>query len=653
MFIVFLNHLSYIIEIEENTMKKILLLVFIILLSFAVASCTQEIIHNDDDSHLQLAYIDNYTQLKFLIEETNDYKNRFYPEVTTDGLESDGSTNSNYSTTNVQVQGIDEGDIIKVDGERIYTLSYDRFNVIDVTTNEMTLQLSKTLETSRSGESYTYYQELYVTDSYVIVVGQRFSYYLQSFDGDTKEGAFIDIAPWYYYGLPETIVEIYDIESLVITDTFTITGYLSSSRLINDHLYVLTRQDILIFEDIDPRPQITHNTDTYIQPYENIQYIPDASSLENYTNILFLDLEDEMNFQLKTYLGQGYWGHTYVTFDSIFFAGNSYNFNEETNTYESIGMLIRYEILEDGSITFGGFQTYEGYVINQFAIDQYDETIRLVTTEGWGEDVINRLYIFKLDFNEREEPVLTLLSLLDEGIGKPGETVRSVRFNEDIVTVVTFELTDPLYIIDLSDPSNPTITSELEITGFATYQHPWKNDTLINIGYETDSNGRIIGLKIALFDTSDLFNLTQIGRDVTFLNGEQGWTYSEALYNHKALLFSETHDFFGFAMTRFQYIQTETFSTNVYLSEYMLFDVDTENAEAPISVKATFSHQHFISEHFDLNNDDYQIIYAFHIQRAVYIGNTFYVISNGGITSYDLDNLSIMKDELLLLTVYS
>ncbi|MDA0872128.1 MAG: beta-propeller domain-containing protein [Firmicutes bacterium] len=634
-------------------MKKILLLVFIILLSFAVASCTQEIIHNDDDSHLQLAYIDNYTQLKFLIEETNDYKNRFYPEVTTDGLESDGSTNSNYSTTNVQVQGIDEGDIIKVDGERIYTLSYDRFNVIDVTTNEMTLQLSKTLETSRSGESYTYYQELYVTDSYVIVVGQRFSYYLQSFDGDTKEGAFIDIAPWYYYGLPETIVEIYDIESLVITDTFTITGYLSSSRLINDHLYVLTRQDILIFEDIDPRPQITHNTDTYIQPYENIQYIPDASSLENYTNILFLDLEDEMNFQLKTYLGQGYWGHTYVTFDSIFFAGNSYNFNEETNTYESIGMLIRYEILEDGSITFGGFQTYEGYVINQFAIDQYDETIRLVTTEGWGEDVINRLYIFKLDFNEREEPVLTLLSLLDEGIGKPGETVRSVRFNEDIVTVVTFELTDPLYIIDLSDPSNPTITSELEITGFATYQHPWKNDTLINIGYETDSNGRIIGLKIALFDTSDLFNLTQIGRDVTFLNGEHRQSYSEALYNHKALLFSETHDFFGFAMTRFQYIQTETFSTNVYLSEYMLFDVDTENAEAPISVKATFSHQHFISEHFDLNNDDYQIIYAFHIQRAVYIGNTFYVISNGGITSYDLDNLSIMKDELLLLTVYS
>ena len=167
---------------------------------------------------------------------------------------------------------------------------------------------------------------------------------------------------------------------------------------------------------------------------------------------------------------------------------------------------------------------------------------------------------------------------------------------------------------------------------------------------ETDSNGRIIGLKIALFDTSDRYNLNQIGRDVTFLNGEQGWTYSEALYNHKALLFAESHNFFGFSMTRFQYIQTETFSTNVYLSEYMLFDVDTENNDTPITIKATFSHQHFITNNFDLNSDDYRIIYAFHIQRAVYIGNTLYVISNGGITSYDLDHLNEIKDELLLLT---
>ena len=102
--------------------------------------------------------------------------------------------------------------------------------------------------------------------------------------------------------------------------------------------------------------------------FQNIRLWGDMTSLENYTNILFLKLEETMDFQLKTYLGQGYWGHTYVTFDGIYFAGNSYRFNDDTDTYESLGMLIRYQLLDDGSMTFGGYQTYQGYVINQFAI---------------------------------------------------------------------------------------------------------------------------------------------------------------------------------------------------------------------------------------------------------------------------------------------
>jgi hypothetical protein len=85
----------------------------------------------------------------------------------------------------------------------------------------------------------------------------------------------------------------------------------------------------------------------------------------------------------------------------------------------------------------------------------------------------------------------------------------------------------------------------------------------------------------------------------------------------------------------------------------MLFNVDIENDTNPLSIKATFSHQHFISNYFTLNSNDYTIIYYFNILRAVYIGDTFYVISNGGITSYDLDDLNVIKDDLLLLTVYS
>ena len=636
-------------------MKKILLLFVSFLFLVTLASCDQTVTHYNDDAHSQLSYVKDYDQFKQLIKQNQNSYNRFNPEAVFEegvfeSVEMDDSTSSktsNISSTNVQVRGIDEGDIVKVDDSRIYMLSYDAFHVIDISTDTMSLLLSQSLESTREDSSYTYYQELYITENEIIVIGQRYAYYLQSRDGQTKESDFIDIEPWYYFGLPESVVEIYDKASLTLQDTFLVSGYLSSSRLINNRLYVITKQDIFLYEDIDPRPQLTHNSDVYMQPYENIQYIASLDALENYTNILFIEFNDTLTYELKTYLGQSYWGHTYVTFDSIYFAGNTYQFDEVTNTYVTKGIIIRYIIDNDGSTSFGGYQTYEGYIINQFAIDQYDQTLRLVTTDGWGDTVVNRLYIFSLDMNENNDPSLSLLALLDEGIGKPRERVQSVRFNEDIVTIVTFELTDPLYIIDISDPTQPTITSELEITGFATYQHPWKNDTLLNIGYETDNEGRIIGLKISLFDTSDITNLIQIGSELTFLNGNQGWTYSEALHNHKALLFSEIHDFFGFAMTRYQWVETSDDTNYMNIQDYMLFDIDLNNTATPLSVKATFSHQFFIQS-LTLDTNAYYLSYTFGIQRAVYVDDTIYFISLGGVTSYDLNDLTTMTDSLLL-----
>ncbi|MGB0345676.1 MAG: beta-propeller domain-containing protein [Acholeplasmataceae bacterium] len=636
-------------------MKKTLLVFVYFLFLVTLASCDQTVTHYNDDAHSQLSYVKDYDQFKQLIEQNQNSYNRFYSEAVFEegvfeSVEMDDSTSSetsNISSTNVQVRGIDEGDIVKVDDSRIYMLSYDAFHVIDISTDTMSLLLSQSLESTREDSSYTYYQELYITENEIIVIGQRYAYYLQSRDGQTKDSDFIEIEPWYYFGLPESVVEIYDKASLKLQDTFLVSGYLSSSRLINNRLYVITKQDIFLYEDIDPRPQLTHNSDVYMQPYENIQYIASLDALENYTNILFIEFNDTLTYELKTYLGQSYWGHTYVTFDSIYFAGNTYQFDEVTNTYVTKGIIIRYIIDNDGSTSFGGYQTYEGYIINQFAIDQYDQTLRLVTTDGWGDTVVNRLYIFSLDMNENNDPSLSLLALLDEGIGKPRERVQSVRFNEDIVTIVTFELTDPLYIIDISDPTQPTITSELEITGFATYQHPWKNDTLLNIGYETDNEGRIIGLKISLFDTSDITNLIQIGSELTFLNGNQGWTYSEALHNHKALLFSEIHDFFGFAMTHYQWIETSVDTNYMNIQDYMLFDIDLNNTATPLSVKATFSHQFFIQS-LTLDTNAYYLSYTFGIQRAVYVDDTIYFISLGGVTSYDLNDLTTMTDSLLL-----
>ena len=206
-------------------MKKILLLIVSFLFTVTLVSCDQMISHYTDDSHSQLSYVKDYDQFKQLIERNQDSYNRFYPEAVFESVEMDDNTSSeksNVSTTNVQVQGIDEGDIVKVDDTRIYMLSYDAFHVIDISNDCMSLLLSQSLASTREDSSYTYYQELYITENEVIVIGQRYSYYLQSRDGQTKESDFIDIEPWYYFGLPESIIEIYLIFTILsIFNIFT------------------------------------------------------------------------------------------------------------------------------------------------------------------------------------------------------------------------------------------------------------------------------------------------------------------------------------------------------------------------------------------------------------------------------------------------
>jgi uncharacterized secreted protein with C-terminal beta-propeller domain len=293
----------------------------------------------------------------------------------------------------------------------------------------------------------------------------------------------------------------------------------------------------------------------------------------------------------------------------------------------------------DGFISFGGKAIYEGMIINQFALDQYEDYIRFVTTDGWGDTVKNRLYIYKHELNEDSKPVLAQVSLLDEGIGKPRERIQSARFNQTMLTVVTFEMTDPLYIIDLTNPEKPVITSEIEVTGYGTYQHPWSDGVLLVIGYETNQEGRIIGLKVSLFDTSDGFNIKEIGTPYVILNEAFGWSYSEALHNHKAMLIDVELGLFGFSTSRYQMIQTtQNDLTSIFyqfVSNYLVFNINPLS-ENSIELVAELTHTDILKNSDDLNF--YSGVWAYQIERAVYIGNTLYTLSQGAIKSHDMLN---------------
>jgi inhibitor of cysteine peptidase len=347
-----------------------------------------------------------------------------------------------------------------------------------------------------------------------------------------------------------------------------------------------------------------------------------------FTMVTKVDLEDEIEVDFDIFLGDSSWGQIYVSTEAIYLATTTYTWDDTNETIRSKGTLLSYTFNEDGSIAYGGVGYYDGYVINQFAMDEYDGTFRMVTTEGWGDSVKNRLYVFQRT-EEDGKRILKRIGFLDEGIGKPRETVYSVRFNGTMATVVTYEQIDPLYTIDLSDPTNPVIRAGLEVSGYSTYQHPWGEHYIVGIGYEAEGN-LIEGLKVALFDVSDPDNPVEVGEPLIIPN-DGGWTSSEAIWNHKAILVAEELGFLGFAVSRYHWTSYEYYFSN----DYMIFKIDPES-ETPVTIEAAISHQDLYLEDREYFDAWYRYYYDFSIERAVYVGDYLYAISGEAVTSHDM-----------------
>jgi hypothetical protein len=171
-----------------------------------------------------------------------------------------------------------------------------------------------------------------------------------------------------------------------------------------------------------------------------------------------------------------------------------------------------------------------------YFMDEHDERLRIVTSQhSISGNPIHRLSVLEETTNHR----LALTSILPspehpEPIGKPGDQVHAVRFVGDRAYVVTARAVDPLYVIDVSDPFEPFIAGEVEVPGFATHLQPIEvggTELLLSVGRQTSSTGAPQGVKLELFDVSDLDLPRPLGAHVF---GEGG-SSSEAISNPHAL----------------------------------------------------------------------------------------------------------------------
>ena len=607
-------------------MKRRFVIIASIILALTLSACGR-----GTEDVTTLSRVRDASHLRALLNESEGWNTDGFFAVR-DGLaevheDDDASRDTReHSDTNVQVDGVDEGDIVKTDGNRIYALRFNALTVIDI---DQDGSMTIVFDEARDDDVWGHYRELYITDTKLVVVGVFYDVTHMPYGGRSEDDADVYYFPVYH---TMTTVDVYDKHTMELEDAFQMSGHLMGSRLIGDNLYLIGSHDAYRDQD-DPRPYFYVNDSRIMPDYSDITYLPHVPT-RSFTVISTIRLADDNELEYDIFLGATAWGQLYVSEEGIYLASTRYevvstrriNDTAVSDSFEMRGTIVSYVFDENGSVEYGGAGDFKGFVINQFAMDEHDGYFRLVTRDGWGESAINRLYVFERVY-EDGEPRLEQRALLDEGIGKPEETVRSVRFDGDIVTVVTFEEIDPFYVIDLSDPLNPTILGELEMPGFSTYQHPWKNDTVIGVGYETNENGWVIGLKLSLIDISDYENPVEIGEPLVLLNETQGWQYGEALHNHKAILVSEAFDFIAFAISRATWGETYE-----YHSDYLVFDIDLER-DQPIQIAASISHMERFGE-----EGEWPWPYTFNVNRAVTINNQLYVISNGAITRHDIND---------------
>ena len=230
--------------------------------------------------------------------------------------------------------------------------------------------------------------------------------------------------------------------------------------------------------------------------------------------------------------------HTYyASKERLYMVSSQYPIYYDYRNYKD--QQVIYSFALDSNLSYVGKGAVEGRMLNQFSMSEYNDYLRVATTTGWswwnGGDTDNIVYTLKM-----EDKILSIQGKL-KGLGHEGETIRAVRFLGERGFVVTFRQTDPLYTLDMSDPTAPSVVGELKIPGFSSYLHPIDENRVLSIGRDADATGRATALQFQLFDISDfthplLVDKIQIG---------DGYSYSEAEHNHKAFSYRSSDKMFG------------------------------------------------------------------------------------------------------------
>jgi inhibitor of cysteine peptidase len=536
--------------------------------------------------------------------------------------ESDGGSDD-YSQTNVQVEGVDEADVVKTNGESIFLFDTNN-NLVIVDAETMEVKSRTLLKFSPNG--------MFLDGNRVLVYGPS------SYTWRNKLGG----------GYESSRVVVYNITNTSepkLVRSISMQGYTGNARMVDGYVYLTTSLytnntgDLTGEEVNDLLPSYVIDDESKKLIEESKPECTDVShfgeNANNFVTVASINVA-EGDFKTKVILGNS--ETIYASTDNIYLTSTNYNLTpisepdfgitvpEPDRSFQPYETSIFRLGLNSGDIEFEASGEVIGTILNQFSMDEYYGTFRIATTHtDENFETVNNLFILDEELNE-------LGSVTD--LAK-GENIYSVRFMGDRAFVVTFETIDPLFAIDLSDPENPEVKGELKISGYSSYLHPLDADHLIGIGKEVDEyTGSEKGLKFTIFDVSDLDDPRVLDNETI----DSDYSYSEVLSDHKAFLYHPEQNLIVVPV----YYTTQ--SGYYELDRY----IDSKGFDGFEAIKISDDFENFELRDISDTKKGYQSYWS--SPRSLYIGENLFTYKDGMLkklnidTFEQIDEVEISKD---------
>ena len=486
---------------------------------------------------------------------------------------------ADYSQTNVREAGVDEGDVVKTDGSYLYILkSSGSVRIVDI--RETKMKEVAEIQPEKLNESI---EDLYLDGDRLMLVTTGYESSMEEAESD-----MYTVNRYQYTAL--TVYDITEREHPEMTGRITQEGDYLQSRKNGDYVYLLTQYSPSLGDSFE---------DSSVMPLVNEQklaisdvYLPDQTSQPDYLVASGINIQDPENVISSKAIVSGA-ADFYMSSDNLFICNN--NWNDGKSSTE----ILRFAC-EDGEITAGAMCELPGFLNDTFSLDEYQGYLRVLLTEDSNGES-NSLYILDADM----QVTGAIRDLAD------GETIRSARFMGTMAYFVTFRQTDPLFCADLSDPDNPQILSELKLTGFSSYLHPYGDHLLLGVGYEAEEEtGSQTGVKLSMFDISDPSQVAELDKYVI-----KGASYLPSDYNYKAILADGEKNLIGFVCD----------------GEYLVFSYDEEKGFQNL---LTYTMSDW--EYWDGDASC----------RGVYAGDEFYIVDQDEVLCFDMNRDFTLTDRL-------